>query len=427
MLSPEDNERLTRVGPATPMGTLMRRYWIPAMLASELTPGAPPLRVMLLGERLIGFRDEGGSVGLVGEACPHRGASLFFGRCTGGGLRCAYHGWIFDTAGQCVALPTEAAGSPLRGKVRAVAYPCIERGGVVWAYLGEGAPPPLPLLDANLDEQGGRADATFVENNWLQSLEGDVDLPHLPHLHSGHTGSFQAVLGEAQSSEGAGAPRGFPPSSRGQMSTFEVEDTRAGFAFAGAGPAQSGRRAWNVGHFMFPFFANLPYGPLGSHWVVARVPMDDHHTMTYGMWNRHATIAPRELMFGDEPSYLPNTSDWFGRFRLTRNLGNDFLVDRALAVRGPSGISGQAVEDMAITSSMGPVVDRSREHLGPSDLAIIHLRRRLLATLRDGTAPAITTPEAYRVKHGMLRVAGDDAWFAELRRRDGAGDATPGA
>jgi phthalate 4,5-dioxygenase oxygenase subunit len=289
MMSADDNARLTRVGPGTPMGRLLREYWIPTLLSTELpVPRCAPVRVMLLGERLIAFRDDHGAVGLVAEACPHRGASLFLGRCTERGLRCAYHGWTFDTSGRCTDAPTEPPDSTFQHKVRASAYPCRERGGLVWAYLGPRATPPsLPDLEPNLDELAGRADATLSNCNWLQSLEGDLDLPHVPHLHTAHVGTLAKLA-----SLDAAPP---PPD---PLVTFDVADTAAGFAFAGAPTPRKGRRVWSVGHFMFPFFANLPFGPLGSHWAVARVPMDDHHTMTFGMWNRDAVVAPRELMFG---------------------------------------------------------------------------------------------------------------------------------
>src|SRR5690349_16544221 len=151
MLSREENEFLTRVGPGTPMGDLLRQYWMPSLLSAELpTCDGPPLRVRLLGEDLLAFRDTGGQVGLVAQACPHRGASLFFGRNEEDGLRCAYHGWKFDRAGRCVDMPNEAPGCPLKEKVRLRAYPCRERCGVVWAYLGPRAePPPLPEFEWN--------------------------------------------------------------------------------------------------------------------------------------------------------------------------------------------------------------------------------------------------------------------------------------
>src|ERR1700687_1935521 len=177
MLSKEDNDLVTRVGPDTPMGNLMRQYWVPAMLSSELPgPDCDPVRVMLLGEKLIAFRDSVGQVGMLQNHCPHRGASLFFGRNEESGLRCVYHGWKFAPDGTCVDMPNEPAESDFRTKVKAVAYPARERGGIVWAYLGPRAdPPPLPDLEPNMlaDDQVV-VTAIQRECNWLQGLEGDV-------------------------------------------------------------------------------------------------------------------------------------------------------------------------------------------------------------------------------------------------------------
>ena len=186
MLKQEDNELITRVGPGTPMGSLMREYWVPAMLSSELpSADSDPVRVKLLGEQLIGFRDSNGQVGLVANNCPHRGASLFFGRNEEAGLRCVYHGWKFDTSGACIDMPNEPAESDFRTKVKAVAYPCQERGGIVWTYMGPRSDaPPMPDLESNMLE-GATATAFQLEGNWLQILEGDIDTTHVGFLHYG--------------------------------------------------------------------------------------------------------------------------------------------------------------------------------------------------------------------------------------------------
>src|SRR5437868_1530261 len=186
MLSKEDNEAVTRVGPGTLMGTLVRQYWLPAMLSSELPqPDSDPLRIMLLGEKLIAFRDTNGKVGLIQNHCPHRGASLFFGRNEEAGLRCVYHGWKFDVEGNCIDMPNEPAESDFKHKVKAVAYPTQERGGVVWAYLGpRKIPPPLPDLEGNMQASSHEfASATQLPCNWLQILEGDIDTTHVAFLH----------------------------------------------------------------------------------------------------------------------------------------------------------------------------------------------------------------------------------------------------
>src|SRR5215471_6752726 len=186
MLSTEDNELLCRVGPGTPMGAFMREYWLPAFLANELPEAdSDPMRLRLLGENLIAFRTSSGTFGLIANNCPHRGASLFFGRNEEEGLRCVYHGWKFDAAGNCVDMPNEPAESDFKHKVKAVAYPCKERGGIVWTYMGTRKdPPPLPDLEANVLE-GATATAFQLEGNWLQILEGDIDTTHVGFLHYG--------------------------------------------------------------------------------------------------------------------------------------------------------------------------------------------------------------------------------------------------
>src|SRR6516165_7831173 len=186
MLSREENEYLCRVGPGTPMGTLLRRFWMPALIATELPePDCPPIRLRLLGEDLIAFRDTAGRVGLIQNHCPHRGASLFFGRNEEAGLRCVYHGWKFDTSGACVDMPNEPAESDFRTKVRAVAYPTQERGGIVWAYMGpRSVPPLLPDLEANMVSDSN-VTVTSQPANWMQILEGHIDTLHAGFLHYG--------------------------------------------------------------------------------------------------------------------------------------------------------------------------------------------------------------------------------------------------
>ncbi len=188
MLTREDNDRLTRVGPGTPMGELMRRYWIPAGFAHQVAkPDGPPVRVKLMGERLVMFRDSKGRVGLLDERCPHRTASLFFGRNEECGLRCVYHGWKFDVDGNCVDLPSEPRDYNLQARVKAKAYPCVERGGLIWAYMGPAEhKPEFPDLEWTLIPETHRyATRHIQECNWLQGLEGGFDTSHLSFLHGG--------------------------------------------------------------------------------------------------------------------------------------------------------------------------------------------------------------------------------------------------
>src|SRR5438034_4494753 len=184
----EENELLTRVGPGTPMGELMRQYWVPALASTEL-PAADggPVRVKLLCEELIAFRDSAGRAGLLGNHCAHRGASLFFGRNEEDGLRCVYHGWKYDVTGQCVDMPSEPPESNFKTRVRVTAYPCQERGGVIWTYMGpRTTPPPLPDIEPNMLREGAYTVGLTSRNcNWLQGLEGDIDTSHLQILHQG--------------------------------------------------------------------------------------------------------------------------------------------------------------------------------------------------------------------------------------------------
>jgi len=266
MLSREDNELLCRVGRGTPMGELMRQYWMPAALSSELPErDGAPLRVRLLGEDLIAFRTTSGTVGLVRNSCPHRGASLFYGRNEAEGLRCVYHGWKFDVSGRCVDMPNEPEESNFKQKVRAVAYPCVERAGLIWAYLGpRETPPPLPELEPTL-----LADASIQiyqrECNWMQALEGDIDTCHTVFLHLGSVSADEAPAGSwAHYSLADRAPR------------YEVSDMDFGVMYGAYRPAEADTNYWRIANFLFPFYAMVPTGVLGLEIRVrAWVPMDE--------------------------------------------------------------------------------------------------------------------------------------------------------
>ncbi len=423
MLKPEENELLTRVGPGTPMGNLMREYWVPALLSSELpAPGADPVRVMLLGERLIGFRDKDGKVGLLENACPHRGASLFFGRTDGCGLRCVYHGWEFDVTGRCVDMPNEPAESDFKTRVMARAYPTRERGGLVWAYLGPRTePPPLPDLEANMAPQSEEnIRMVQLDSNWLQILEGDIDTVHASLLHYGSLRPEDQPAGTFSEYQ-----------LRQRSARFEVIDSEGGVAYGAFRPAGPGRRYWRIAQFLFPMYTMAPPGVLGLvRSAICRVPMDDHHTMNFFLsaGRRPVTIpgaissqvsGPRAFV-----KLLPNTTDWYGRFRPEQNLANDYLIDREAQRRnvgpvGYTGIEGIAMQDAAMTSSMGPILDRSNERLGSTDAAVIRVRRRLLAAIeaysRGATPPAVDDPEAYRVRSGGVFLPEEADWVEATR------------
>jgi phthalate 4,5-dioxygenase oxygenase subunit len=414
MLSKEDNELVTRVGPGTLMGELMRHYWIPALASTELpAPDGAPVRVKLLGEELIAFRDSSGQIGLLASACPHRGASLFFGRNEECGLRCVYHGWKYDVTGQCVDMPSEPAESSFKQKIKTTAYPCRERGGLIWAYLGRREPPPLPDLEPNMLPEGTYSvGMTLRECNWLQALEGDIDTSHLQILH------FGAVKPEEA---GTGTMGYYGLQDRAPR--YEVTDTPAGTMYGAYRPAGDDSYYWRIAQFLFPCYTMIPTGLLG-HQIICRawVPLDDEHTMFYSL---SSMASRRPSATGEDPSlgfrglrYLPNSDDWFGRSRLVQSKDNDYLIDRDKQRRMESytGIEGVPVQDAMVTESMGPIGDRTQEHLGSTDVMIIRTRRRLIAAakaLRDsGTLPpGAEDPTVYRVRSGGVILPRDANWI----------------
>jgi phthalate 4,5-dioxygenase oxygenase subunit len=416
MLSQVDNEAVCKVGPGTVMGNLMRQYWLPALLSSEL-PGADadPVRVVLLGERLIAFRDTNGQVGLIENHCPHRGASLFFGRNEEAGLRCVYHGWKFDTAGNCVDMPNEPAESDFKHKVKATAYPTAERGGIVWAYMGpREKPPPLPDLEANnLPDGEYVASAIQRESNYLQGLEGDIDTSHFGFLHFGAADAESAPPGTFQYyTLKDRAPR------------YQVVDTDYGSMYSAYRPAEPGTTYHRIALFLFPFWTMIPTGVLG-HQVLARgwVPMDDDHTMFFSLTPKMPGVV-RSVAPGME--LHPHTTDWYGRFRMLADSTNDYNIDREWQRSGGdfTGIAGIHTQDQAVTESMGAIYDRTKEHLGSSDAMVIRTRRRLLQAAREleqnGTVPpGVDQPEIYRQRSGGIILPEGTDWVEatqELRR-----------
>src|SRR5262245_55516261 len=309
MLSAADNELVCRVGPGTPMGEMMRRYWMPGMLSSELpAPDCAPVRVMLLGEPLIAWRDSHGRVGMMQNYCPHRGASMFYGRNEEDGLRCIYHGWKFDVTGQCVDMLNEPDESNFAPKVKAIAYPCRERNGAIWTYMGpEAVPPPLPDIEANIAD-GYHTLAMEHDHNWLQVLEGTIDTIHAGILHGGATRWQNLPEGSMQQA-----------TSKHRKAKFSVIDIEGGVTYGAQRPGPDGQQYWRLATFMFPFYGMSPTG--GSFQkdiltsLTAAVPMDDDHTLYVHFIDRKAT---------DHYDLYANTSDWFGRFNAPANSANDY-------------------------------------------------------------------------------------------------------
>jgi phthalate 4,5-dioxygenase oxygenase subunit len=420
MLSKSDTDYLCRIGPGTPMGNLMREYWMPAIRSDELpAPDCPPVRIKLLGEELIGFRTTSGKVGLMQSACPHRGASMFFGRNEEEGLRCVYHGWKFDVTGACVDMPSEPAESNFKNKVRARAYPTHERNGIIWAYMGpREVPPPLPDIEANMLCEGAhQVSVLYRACNWMQGLEGEMDTVHAAFLHFGHV------------SPDSLQPGAFDYYHYKQRSAkFVTVETDYGVAAGAYRPAEADTNYWRVTQILFPFFHMLPGGKLGEVIRIgAYVPMDDEHHLHWeiGTFNPEGKADERALMRGnvgmDAPlgsRRLPNGTGWYERFRSDQNMANDFLIDREAQRSGASytGIAGVRIQDCAVTESMGIVNDRSKEHLGTTDAFIIRVRRKLMAMAKaleeNGVTPlGVDTPEVYRQRSGEMIIPRSQDWW----------------
>jgi phthalate 4,5-dioxygenase len=437
MLSKEDNELLTRIGPGTPMGNLFRQYWLPAVMSSDLpAPDGPPKRVRLLGENLIAFRDSGGRVGLLADHCSHRGASLFFGRNEDDGLRCVYHGWKYDVAGRCVDMPNEppepltgnqpgaeaddeatpmgAAPRRFRDKIRHPAYPCREQGGAIWTYMGpRETPPPLPDLEwTQLPEGYQVLGKTWRECNWMQGLEGDIDNAHVSFLHSRLSTANEDGLA-AQIMYSIKAPH------------LEVVDTPYGAMYGSRREADADHYNWRIIQFLFPCFSMITTGTPQDRGSVPShmwVPIDDENTMQWGVrWNPTEPLPPAASAVSDVGDYLPDTSGWLGQRRPVANRTNDYLLDyEAQRTMRFSGIASVPLQDKAVTESMGPITDRTREHLGSTDAMVIRVRGKLLAAAkalrdRDVTPPGVDQPALYRVRSAIVNLPRGDSWVESTR------------
>ncbi len=408
MLSKEANELLTRIGPGTPMGAVMRDYWVPALLSSELpSPDCDPVRVMLLGEKLIAFRDTNGKVGLVADACPHRGASMWFGRNEECGLRCVYHGWKFDIDGNCTDMPNEPAESNFKHKVKITSYPTRERGGMVWTYMGARTTlPELSDLEPNmLPDDDTYVNAYSIDCNWVQALEGDIDTCHLGFLH----------FGAAKAEDSDPRTMGYYVV-KDRAPHYTVVDTEYGAMYGAYRPGRQGETYWRIAQFLFPFHVMIPTNVLGLQVMVHTwVPLDDGHTMYYIM----AKKSDRIVNSSRDLSYLPQGTGWQGRWQINENATNDYLVDRDKQRRHESytGIRTIRGQDKAMTESMGTIQDRTIEHLGTSDTMVIHIRRRLMKAARDLTQngiapPGADNPAAFRVRSGGVFLPDGADWIA---------------
>jgi phenylpropionate dioxygenase-like ring-hydroxylating dioxygenase large terminal subunit len=401
------------------MGALLRRYWIPALLSQELPEAdSSPVRVKLMSERLIAFRDTQGRVGVIDEFCAHRGVSLWFGRNEETGLRCPYHGWKYDITGQCVEVPSEPQESGFCKKIRLKSYPSVELGDVIWVYMGPSdLQPPLPAFEWTRVPPAHRfVSKRLQECSFLQAMEGGIDSAHVSFLHRHDLRSDSLHVGQ-------GAEL-----TRETDVRFEVVETNGGMIMGVRRPAPQGRLYWRITQWVMPFHTMIPpYGDnaLNGHsWV----PIDDETCMTW-CFTHHPTraLSAHELEVmrsggGIHVKLMPGTC------RPVVNKDNDYMLDRAAQRAGKTycGVAGIAMQDAAIQESMGPVQDRSKENLVSTDngviMARIRLRRAALAAAA-GKQPDGIDPATHRVRSASIvlpqNVSFIDAAAEALKVREG--------
>ncbi|HZO96717.1 MAG TPA: aromatic ring-hydroxylating dioxygenase subunit alpha [Gaiellaceae bacterium] len=423
MLGAEVNELLTRTGPGTPCGDLFRRYWLPALLAEELPEdGCPPVRVKILSERLVAFRDSEGRCGLVDEFCAHRGASLWFGRVEEGGIRCAYHGWKYDVAGRCVEVPSEPENSSFCSKVRLTAYPLVQVGDVLWTHLGDPASrPDLPEFEwLHVPPEQTYTSKRWQESNWLQALEGGIDSSHVSWLHSGGLRNDPLFAGAKGNEYNLNDLRPF----------FEVVESAGGLLIGARRNAEEGRYYWRITPWVLPSFTMVP--PRGDHPVHGHfwVPIDDENCWVY-TFDYHPTRALTEAeVQAMRDGHGVHSRNIPGTYRPQENRDNDYLIDREAQRRGEtfSGVRGIAQQDASLQESMGPIVDRTKERLVSSDTGIIKARqklRRAIEALRDeGVTPPGVDTAHHRVRSAAVVLPRDELFVEACRE---ALEARPGA
>jgi phthalate 4,5-dioxygenase len=436
MLSAAENELMCRVGPGTPMGNLLREYWIPFLPSADLPENdGRPQRIRLLCENLIAFRDSESRVGLLADNCPHRGASLFFGRNEQAGLRCVYHGWKFDASGHCVDMPNEPPESNFKDKVRATAYPCVERHGIVWTYMGpRSEPPPLPGIEWNTVPDGQYFFSARVQHsNWVQAMEGGLDPSHSAFLHSRLNMQEDVERGLRR-----GGSKGMLYNRLDKHPRFETVDTNYGVAVAVRRNAEEDSYYWRVNQFLLPFHTMIPpYGqdpPLsGFAWV----PIDDETTWCLCYTYHPTKPLPIEQIQGvsaynndgvealhpSQGIFAPPTTAPYGKYETLLTRANDYRQDwEAQKTARFSGLPGLWPQDAGCQESMGSIYDRTQEHLGSSDSGIIQVRRRLINAAQqlaqDGILPeGVDHPEIFEVRPGSAILPRGQFWQEGIREQ----------
>jgi phenylpropionate dioxygenase-like ring-hydroxylating dioxygenase large terminal subunit len=434
MMSAQENELITRIGPGTPCGALMRRYWQPAALVEELDGPRPVKAVRLLGEDLVLFRDEQGRYGLLRRDCPHRGADLAFGRREDGGLRCSFHGWLFDVTGQCLETPAEPEGSPLCRNIRQPAYPVVEKAGVLWTYMGPGglaAAPAFPAFDCFVaPDTHTFAFKGLWECNWLQALEVGIDPAHASYLHrffedEDRSQAYGKQFRDASTDSDIPMTRVLREHGR---PVIAVEETAWGLRILTTRDLGNGKTHVRVTNQIFPHAISIPLSQemMLTQW---HVPVDDVSCYWYTVFTSFGAPVDRAAMRAQRLAVyeLPD-------YRSRKNRTNDYGFDpHEQQTKTYTGMGADInVHDQWAVESLGRIQDRTREHLGQSDKAISAYRRllkRSIEQVKRGEAPvlAVGAEEAALVR-GPLTIDGvaPNAVLAtyaadtDRRRREGA-------
>ncbi|HEX2928519.1 MAG TPA: Rieske 2Fe-2S domain-containing protein [Candidatus Binatia bacterium] len=421
----EENEWLTRVGPGTLMGNLFRQYWIPVTPAADIMePGSKPIRVKLLGEDLVLFRALNGQIGMIGAFCAHRLAPLFFGRVEQDGLRCPYHGWKFAPDGKCLEMPNIPAEQQFTDEIHHPGYPAVERGGIIWTYMGPAkqAPsvPDLEFLRVSDSDRNYRL--FYQECNYLQVLEGGIDPTHVMWLHSPYDLSDEELTVKQQPAQHLVANR----SGARTPLDIEIADTAGGFTYGAKRPAGDGKTLWRVNQFIMPFYTMPPGGDQKQ--ARAYIPVDDESCIKWQIkWYPSQSIkeSSKESLrapFAEEAYDPPTNSVPFGHIRTKAKRSNDYLMNWDVHKAKRFGIAGVNLQDVCVTENEGPtpILDRTKENLCPGDLSVIKARRMLLdaahALRQSGAIPiGARDPSVYRVRGCSAVVSNDVDWVEGVR------------
>jgi phenylpropionate dioxygenase-like ring-hydroxylating dioxygenase large terminal subunit len=396
MMSQEQNDLITRTGAKDPCGKLMRSYWQPAALVDELDGDRPIRPISLLGENLVLFRDETGRYGLIDRHCAHRGADLAFGRLEHGGLRCAFHGWLFDATGQCIETPAEPKDSKLCQNIRQRSYPVVEKSGILWAYLGEGEPPAFPELDCFVAP--GTHTFAFKGHmacNWLQALEVGIDPAHASYLHRFFEDEDTSTAYGKQF-RGASAGSDLPMTKilrEYDRPIINVEHTEYGLRLIALREIDEERTHVRVTNQLFPHGFVIP---MSTEMTITQwhVPVDDENCYWYAIFTSYSNPVDKKKM-REQRLELYELPDYKSRKNRTNDYGFDPHEQQTATYTGMG--TDINVHDQWAVESMGAIQDRTREHLGTSDKAIVQYRRLLrqeIEKVAGGEKPMLHLDEA---------------------------------